>query len=140
LNNWLKIIIGGINMNKKVIRSRAFLGLLIVMCVMFAGCSLGKLNIVGMWKNVDGTTCIFNSDGTCKNVAKIDIGGSLPIYNISEKPDDNGYYSLIVSQDGYNQTTFYVKVISNDSIEIYESLYHTSGMITTKPLYSLKRQ
>jgi hypothetical protein len=87
-----------------------------------------------MWKDGDGTTRIFTSDGTCQNVAKIDIGGSLPTYSLSEKKGDDGNYSLFVSQGGYNQTTFYVKVISNDSIEIYDS---SPGL---NPLYTLTRQ
>jgi hypothetical protein len=89
--------------------------------MVLAGCSSAKFNIVGMWKDADGTTRTFSTNGTCQNVAKIDIGGPSPTYSISEKADSTGYYSLFVSQSGYNQTTFYVKVISNDSIKIYES-------------------
>jgi hypothetical protein len=92
-----------------------------------------QLDIVGMWKDKDGTTRIFSSDGTCQNVAKIDIGGPPPVYTISEKPDNNGYYILFVSQSGYNQTNFYVKVISGDEIEIYEN----PG--AAEALYSLSR-
>jgi len=96
--------------------------------------STAKLDIVGMWRDVDGTIRIFSENGTCKNVAGIDIGGSAPTYTLSEKKDSNGYYLLNVEQGGYNQTTFYVKADSNDSIKIYES------SSATKPLYSLKRQ
>jgi hypothetical protein len=80
-----------------------------------------QLDIAGMWQDKDGTTRIFSSDGICQNVAKIDIGGPPPVYTISEKPDNNGYYLLFVSQSGYNQTTFYVKVINRDEIKIYEN-------------------
>jgi len=79
-----------------------------------------ELDIVGMWNDKDGTTRIFSPDGTCQNIAKIDIGGPPPVYTISDKPNKNGYYILFVSQSGYNQTTFYVKVLSSDEIEIYE--------------------
>ena len=79
------------------------------------------LDIVGMWNDKDGTIRIFSPDGTCQNIAKIDIGGPPPVYTISDKPNKNGYYILFVSQSGYNQTTFYVKVISSDEIEIYEN-------------------
>jgi hypothetical protein len=92
-----------------------------------------QLDIVGMWKDKDGTTRIFSSDGTCQNVAKIDIGGPPPVYTISEKPDNNGYYILFVSQSGYNQTNFYVKVISRDEIKIYENPN------STEALYNLTR-
>jgi hypothetical protein len=80
-----------------------------------------EFDIAGMWKDEDGTTRIFSSDGTCQNVVKIDIGGPSPVYTISEKKDNNGYYLLFVSQSGYNQTTFYVKIISSDEIQIYEN-------------------
>lgn len=113
---------------------KSLIGLLLIVCIVLAGCSSSRFDIVGMWKDDGGTTRTFSSDGTCQNVAKIDIGGPSPTYSISEKADSNGYYSLFVSQSGYNQTTFYVKVISNDSIKIYES------SSASKPLYSLTRQ
>ena len=109
------------------------IGFVLMICIVLASCS-SQFDIVGMWKDVDGTTRTFSSNGTCQNVAKIDIGGSLPTYTLSEKQDSNGYYLLYVQQGGYNQTTFYVKSDSKDSIKVYES----SG--ATKPLYSLTRQ
>lgn len=111
------------------------IGLLVLLVsIFFVGCSSESFSIVGMWKDDGGTIRIFSDNGTCKNIAKVDIGGPAPVYSISEKVDSNGYYLLDVSQGGYNETKFYVKVISNDEIQIYE----TVG--ATKALYSLKRQ
>lgn len=119
-------------------KRRFSLGLLLLICIMIAGCSSSqpdvKFDIVGMWEDKDGTKRIFNENGTCQNVAKIDIGGPSPIYSISEKADDNGYFTLQVSQSGYNQTTFYVEVVSKDNIKIYE------GQARGEPLYNLTRQ
>ena len=96
------------------------------------GNKLSLFNIVGMWKDDGGTIRSFSDNGSCQNVAKIDIGGPSPVYSISEKLDSNGYYLLQVSQSGYNETTFYVKVTNNDENQIFESAD------TTKALYSLK--
>ena len=102
-----------------------------VALVFISGCS-SSFNIVGMWKDVDGSTRIFNEDGTCKNIEPIDIGGPAAVYTMSSKESD-GYYSLEVSQSGMNQMNLYVKVINNDHIEIYEQ---KDGSI----LYDLERQ
>ena len=93
-----------------------------------------NFDIVGMWQDKDGTTRIFSSDGTCQNIAKIDIGGPAPVYTLSKKVNNNGYYLLYVSQSGYNGTTFYMKVISNDEIQIYEN------QSATEALYNLTRR
>lgn len=115
-------------------KHRSLIGLLLFVCIMLAGCSSAQFDIIGMWKDADGSTRIFSSNGTCQNVAKIDIGGSNPTYTISGKANSNGFYSLYVEQGGYNQTTFYVKVVNNDKIQIYEN------PSATKPLYNLTRQ
>lgn len=121
-------------------RKNRYVILTIVLVVLVIGATYifnsfsDKFDIVGMWKDTNGTIRTFSSDGTCLNVAKIDIGGSSPTYTLSEKKDSDNYYLLSVQQGGYNQTTFYVKVISDDKIEIYES-----ESVTT-PLYSLTKQ
>lgn len=108
--------------------------LLLLVCILVVGCSSARFNIVGMWKDDGGTIRTFSANGTCKNIAIIDIGGPAPVYSISEKAESNGYYLLNVSQGGYNETTFYVKVTNNDEIQIYENAS------AAKALYSLKRQ
>ncbi|WP_075365031.1 hypothetical protein [Desulfosporosinus metallidurans] len=115
-------------------KHKVSIGLLLLVCILVVGCSSARFNIVGMWKDDRGTIRSFSDNGSCKNVAKIDIGGPSPVYSISEKVDSNGYYLLQVSQSGYNETTFYVKVTNNDEIQIFEN----AG--ATKALYSLKRQ
>lgn len=105
----------------------------LIFCLILAGCA-SSFNIVGMWVDTDGTTRTFSSNGMCLNVATIDIGGSYPTYTISEEPGSNGYYLLYVQQGGYNQTTFYVEVVNNDSIKIYDSLN------SSVPIYNLTRQ
>lgn len=104
--------------------------ILLLSIFLFTGCS--SFNIVGMWKDTDGTTRTFTENGTCQNIEKVDIGGPAAVYTISSKESD-GYYSLEVSQSGMNQMNLYVKVIDNDHIEIYEQ---KGGDI----LYDLERQ
>lgn len=111
---------------------RTILALLIA-CIVLVGCS-GRLDVVGMWKDADGTTRTFGSEGTCQNVALIDIGGPRPTYVLSEKPGANGRYSMYVEQGGYNGTTFYVESVGADQIKIYQSADAQA------PLYSLTRQ
>lgn len=91
-------------------------------------------DLVGMWKDTDGTVRTFSQNGTCRNIAKIDIGGPAPTCELSEKQDASGYYQLYVQQGGYNQTNFYVKVVDQNDIKIYES--HSAPT----PMYTLTRQ
>ena len=105
----------------------------LILCLVLASCA-SSFSIVGMWVDTDGTTRTFSSNGMCQNVATIDIGGPSPTYTISEKKGSNGYYLLYVQQGGYNQTTFYVNVINNDRIDIYDS------PDASEPIYSLTRQ
>lgn len=114
-------------------KSKAVVGVILALCIILTACS-SSFSIVGMWKDADGTIRTFNSDGSCQNVAKIDIGGASPTYTLAAKPDTNGYYLLSVQQEGYNQTTFYVKLNGNDNIAIYGS------ESTSSPLYNLTRQ
>lgn len=100
---------------------------------MVTGCA-SNFDIAGMWMDTDGTIRSFDSTGACQNIALIDIGGPSPTYSISEKKNADGYYLLEVQQSGYNQTEFYVKVSSNDSIQIFENATDSD------PLYSLTRQ
>ena len=113
---------------------KAIVGLLLIACVVLIGCSTGGPDVVGVWQDVDGTTRAFSSEGTCQNIALVDIGGPRPTFVLSEKPSANGRYSLYVEQGGYNGTTFYVEAVSADEIKIYKS------SDATQPLYSLKRQ
>jgi hypothetical protein len=110
----------------------AIVVLLLAGILVAAGCSQG-VSIVGMWKDTDGTTRVFRDDGTCQNVAKIDIGGPPPVYTLSDKPDTSGRYLLDVSQGGYNETEFYVERVGADHIRVYEG---SAG----RPLYDLTRQ
>lgn len=112
---------------------KTIVGLLLIAAVLLVGCST-RLDVVGLWRDADGTTRTFNSNGTCQNIALVDIGGSAPTYKLSEKSGDNGRYSMYVQQGGYNGTTFYVEAVSNDEIKIYESAD------AAQPLYSLTRQ
>jgi hypothetical protein len=115
-------------------RLTVLVGLLLLACLVTAGCSASPFSIAGMWKDADGTTRTFRADGTCMNVAPIDIGGPPPTYDMSEKAGANGRYSLVVAQGGLNEWTFSVKFVNNDEITIYES---ASAM---QPMYGLKRQ
>ena len=110
-----------------IMKKITLIGIALIICIMIAGCS-DQFNIVGMWKDVDGTVRTFDSTGACQNIAKIDIGGPTPTYSISEKPNSDGYYLLEVQQGGYNQTVFYVKVLSNDSIQIFENTSQASPL------------
>ena len=121
-------------MKNKKINFLVLMATFVMIFGLLVACGSNNFNINGMWSDIDGTTKVFNEDGTCLNVALIDIGGSSPTFSLSESKDSDENYSLYVEQSGYNGTTFYVEVISNDEINIYES----SG--DSEPLYSLIRQ
>lgn len=112
---------------------KVIVGLLVIACVGLAGCS-AKPDLVGMWQDADGTVRTFAEDGTCQNIAMIDIGGSRPTYVLSDSADGNGRYSMYVEQGGYNGTTFYVEAVSADEVNIY------SESRSSEPLYRLTRQ
>lgn len=94
----------------------------------------GAFDIVGMWKDADGTVRTFYDNGTCKNIQRVDIGGPAATYMLSSKMTD-GYYQLYIEQSGMNQHTWFVKPLSADKMEIYDES-RTPG----SPLYSLERQ
>jgi hypothetical protein len=106
----------------------------IVISVVMYNFSVPQFEIIGMWRDATGTMRIFNPDGTCKNIAVVDIGGSSPTCTLSGKKDARGYYLLYVEQGGYNQTTFYVNVEDDDHIQIY------ADVPVPVPLYRLTRQ
>lgn len=66
-------------------KSKSIIGLIVILCISLIGCSSAKFDIAGMWEDTDGTIRTFNSNGTCLDVAKIDIGGPSPTYALSEE-------------------------------------------------------
>lgn len=87
-----------------------------------------------MWQDASGATRVFNADGTCQNVAPIDIGGSAPTFTVAEKADSSGRYAIRIAQGGMNEWTYYIETVSRDQLKIYESASSTAV------LYDLTRQ
>lgn len=109
-------------------------GVVLITCLVLTGCSSSRPNVVGMWTDVSGATRVFSADGTCQNIAPIDIGGPAPTYNLAETVGEDGRYALRIAQGGMNEWTMYVEVIGRDRLKVYETASATDA------LYDLTRQ
>ena len=109
-------------------------GLLAILVLSTAtACGGDSFSLVGVWRDVDGTTRTVNPDGTCYNFEKVDIGGARATCQLGSSPDSAGYYTLFVQQGGMNQMNWWAKPDGNDRVTIYAS----KG---SAPIYQLTRQ
>jgi len=113
---------------------KALVGLVLVASLSLAGCSSARPDVVGMWQDASGATRVFSPDGTCQNVAPIDIGGAAPTFAVADNADSSGRYAIHIAQGGMNEWTFYIEPVSRDRIRVYESA--SSNAV----LYDLTRQ
>ena len=113
---------------------RILVGLVLVASLALVGCSSAGPDVVGMWQDASGGTRVFSADGTCQNVAPIDIGGSAPTFTVADKADSSGRYAIRVAQGGMNEWTYYIEAVSRDRLKFYEN------PSSTEALYDLTRQ
>jgi major membrane immunogen (membrane-anchored lipoprotein) len=111
--------------------------ILLAAVLLLSACSSSSgFDITGMWESGSGTIISFGDNGVCSPTLFGFDGGPNGSYSISEKKDEDGYYTLQASHLTGGNIVYKVNVIDNDEIEldaVGESYFGSSH-------YNLKRQ
>jgi hypothetical protein len=145
LTRLILMITGGILVLIAIIKFRTgfylsdlplFLGILIVGGIIAYIASKIKppssepLSLEGMWSASDGSTKIFGSNGLCQNMMAGPTGGS-QTYVLSGTKDNNGRYTLVVSQPP-NERTLYVNDSSENKVDVFDNSGNLLWTMTKK--------
>lgn len=101
-------------------------GVILVMgsLMALASCS-SEVTLIGNWQPDDGSGVkVITESGQCQGMfyaggKPLDIGGGMTC-SMSEKKNDDGRYSLVVSQPP-NRATYYVEFVDSNTVDVYDS-------------------